>query len=360
MRSETLVSNSFCRRARKIARSHPLAFAPGQRAGIHREIHRQRRLVHDQGFERRGIFEFRQALANLNSFDAGDGDEVAAGNFLRLDAVEAEEGVELRDARGDEFSRALGDAHIGAAAQRAVEHAPNGDAPEKIAVVQIHDLRLQHAVRIALRLGNRGNNGFKERLKIRRAIVQLPVRDSRLRVRVEHRKIQLVFGGFEVDEEVVDFVEHDRGARIAAVNFVEHNDGKELRLERLLQDVARLGQRAFARVHQEKDAVHHFQRALDFSAEIAVAGSVHDIDFRVVIEQRRVFRQDGDAALALEIVRVHHALHDDLIVAEHAALMEHGVHQRGFPVVHVGDDGDIANLWHGILAFSSIVVSAQR
>jgi hypothetical protein len=37
--------------------------------------------------------------------------------------------------------------------------------------------------------------------------------------------------------------------------------------------------------------------------------------------------------------------------------MEHGVHQRGFPVVDVSDDGDIANLWHGILAFSSIVVS---
>jgi hypothetical protein len=37
--------------------------------------------------------------------------------------------------------------------------------------------------------------------------------------------------------------------------------------------------------------------------------------------------------------------------------MEHGVDQRGFSVVHVGDDGDIANLRHGILTFSSIVVS---
>jgi hypothetical protein len=40
--------------------------------------------------------------------------------------------------------------------------------------------------------------------------------------------------------------------------------------------------------------------------------------------------------------------------------MEHGVHQRGLSVVHVGDDGDIANLRHEFLAFSSIVVSAQR
>src|ERR1019366_2664794 len=144
----------------------PLAFAASQRSGIHREIHRQSWLVHDQGFERRGIFEICQALSDLNSLNAGDRDEVTAGNFLRLDAVEAKERVELRKARGDDLACALGDAYIGASAQRAVEDAPNGDAPKKIAVVQIHDLRLQHAVRIALRFRNRGNNGFKERLEI--------------------------------------------------------------------------------------------------------------------------------------------------------------------------------------------------
>jgi hypothetical protein len=31
-----------------------------------------------------------------------------------------------------------------------------------------------------------------------------------------------------------------------------------------------------------------------------------------------------------------------LIRAEDAALAEHGVHQRGFAMVHVRDDGDIA------------------
>src|ERR1700693_2149805 len=202
---------------------------------IHGEIHCQRWLVNDQGFQRLGIFEFRQTLADLNSFHSGNGDEVAAGDFLRLDALEAEEGVELREARGDDLAIALGDAYIGAASQRAVEHASDGDTAEKITVIQIHDLRLQHPVRIALRFGNRGNNGFKERLEIRRAVIQFSVRDSRFRVRVEHRKIQLVFRGFEVDEEVVDFVEDNRGARIAAVNFVEHDDGKQLRLKRLLQ-----------------------------------------------------------------------------------------------------------------------------
>ena len=30
--------------------------------------------------------------------------------------------------------------------------------------------------------------------------------------------------------------------------------------------------------------------------------------------------------------------------AEDAALVEHGVHQRGLAVVHVGDDGDVADV----------------
>jgi len=43
-----------------------------------------------------------------------------------------------------------------------------------------------------------------------------------------------------------------------------------------------------------------------------------------------------------------------LIVPEDAALMQHGIDKSGLAVVDVGDDGDIANLWHGILAFFAI------
>ena len=186
------------------------------------------------------------------------------------------------------------------------------------------------------------------------------MRDAGFGVGVEHRKIQLVFGGFQVDEKIVDFVEDFRSARIAAIDFVEHNNGQKMSVERLLQYVARLRQWAFARVHQQQDAIDHFQRALDFSAEITVAGRVDDIDLRVLIEERRVFRQDGDAALAFQVVGVHHSLHHHLVVAEYATLMEHGVHQGGFTVVDVGDDGDVANLRHGILLLTfcqAIVVS---
>ena len=102
-------------------------------------------------------------------------------------------------------------------------------------------------------------------------------------------------------------------------------------------------QRAFAGIDEQHDAVHHLQCAFDFAAEIAVAGRVHDVDLHAVIKERGVLREDGDAALALEFVGIHDALDVSFVGAEGAALVEHGVHEGGLAVVHVGDDGDVAN-----------------
>ena len=59
------------------------------------------------------------------------------------------------------------------------------------------------------------------------------------------------------------------------------------------------------------------------------------------------FDEDRDAALALEIVRVHRALGDDLAGAERAGLLEQAVDERGLAVIDVRDDGDVADAWSG-------------
>ena len=58
---------------------------------------------------------------------------------------------------------------------------------------------------------------------------------------------------------------------------------------------------------------------------------------------RRVLGQDGDAALAFQLVRVHDALGDGLVGAEGAGLAQHGIDQGGLAMVDVGDDGDVAD-----------------
>ncbi len=183
---------------------------------------------------------------------------------------------------------------------------------------------------------NSGRKSFAAALDVRG-------RRARLGVGVEHREIDLLFLGVQIDKQVVDFVQHFLRARVGAINLVDDHDGRQMCFQRFAQHVARLGQRAFAGIDQQHDAVDHLQRALDLAAEVAVAGRVHDVDFHVVIENGGVLGQDGDAALPLQFVRVHHPFDVVLVGAKSAALLQHGVDQRGLAVVDVRDDGDIAN-----------------
>ena len=57
-----------------------------------------------------------------------------------------------------------------------------------------------------------------------------------------------------------------------------------------------------------------------------------------------VLREDGDAPLFLEVVRVHHPLVDLLIGPDRARLLEERIDERGLPVVDVGDDRDVADV----------------
>ena len=108
-----------------------------------------------------------------------------------------------------------------------------------------------------------------------------------------------------------------------------------------------LRQRAFGGVHQHQRAVHHVEDAFDLAAEIGVARGVDDVDAGVLPDHRGGLGQDGDAALALEIVGVHRALGHPLILAEGAGLLQQAVDQGGLAVVDMGDDGDVAEAHSG-------------
>ena len=62
---------------------------------------------------------------------------------------------------------------------------------------------------------------------------------------------------------------------------------------------------------------------------------------------RSILREDGDAALALEVVRVHDALFHKLVRADRAGLLEQGIDERGLAVVDVRNDGDVAQVVPG-------------
>ena len=80
----------------------------------------------------------------------------------------------------------------------------------------------------------------------------------------------------------------------------------------------------------------------------------------VLVVDGRVLREDRDAALALELVDVHHALGDALVRAEGAALMEQGVDERGLAVIDVSDDGDVTSQRIGNRHLSSLLQTGEQ
>jgi hypothetical protein len=138
----------------------------------------------------------------------------------------------------------------------------------------------------------------------------------------------------------------DQPSRPEAYCSVDHHDRLEPEIERLLRHEFGLRHRAFGRVHQDQHAVHHVENAFDLAAEIGMARRIDDVDPRAAPDHRGAFGEDRDAALALQIVRIHRPFGDALIVAERPALAEQRVDKGRLAMIDMGDDGDVSKI-HG-------------
>jgi hypothetical protein len=97
------------------------------------------------------------------------------------------------------------------------------------------------------------------------------------------REIRLLVGSAELKEELEHLLFCARRVGCWLVYLIEHDDGLEAELERLLQHEARLRHRAFLRVDDEKHGVDGTEHALHFRAEVGVARRVHDVYLRALV-----------------------------------------------------------------------------
>ena len=134
-------------------------------------------------------------------------------------------------------------------------------------------------------------------------------------------------------------------ALVGAVDLVDDNNNAVSQLQCAGEDKARLRHGTLGGVDEQDDAVDHLEDTLDLAAEVGVARGIDNVDLGVAIADGGVFGEDRDAALTLEVVRIHNAVDDLLIFAVHAALLEHFVDEGGLAVVDVGDDGYIAKFF---------------
>ena len=153
--------------------------------------------------------------------------------------------------------------------------------------------------------GRRSIKRFEERREVARFVCELALGDPVFADGVDVREVGLLVGGPEVAEQIEHFVEGFVGTRVASIDLVDDRDDGQVELDALRQNEPCLGEGAFGCIHQEQRAVGHAQRALDLTAEVGMSRRVDQVDFVVSPPNRRVLRQNGDAALPLEVVRIH-------------------------------------------------------
>src|SRR5437764_11575103 len=104
--------------------------------------------------------------------------------------------------------------------QAAVEDAPDGQAPQVIAVIQVRDQQLERTVEIARGRRDMIHDRVEQRTQIGGSILHRSLRDPIFGNRVEYRKIELVFMRVQIDEQVVNLVQYFRHARVRTIDLV--------------------------------------------------------------------------------------------------------------------------------------------
>ena len=143
--------------------------------------------------------------------------------------------------------------------------------PRKLEMVQRGDQHLERPVGIALGLRHVVQDGLEQRLEVGARLVQLGGGGAGPARGIEERRVQLLVGGLEVDEQAEHLVVHPERLGVGPVDLVDRDDGPEPQGQRLPGDEAGLRHRPLGRVHQDQDPVHHPQDPLDLATEVGVA-----------------------------------------------------------------------------------------
>ena len=161
---------------------------------------------------------------------------------------------------------------------------------------------------------------------------------------VHNGEIQLIFAGTQLVEQIKGGIDHIVRARARAVNFIDHHNRLQTQGQCFFGDKASLWHGAFHRVNEQHHAVDHGQSALNLAPKVGVSRGVHDVDVSAFPADRTVFGQDGDATLFFQIIVVHDPFGHFFIGSKGARLAQQLVDQGGLAMVHVGNDGNVANL----------------
>ena len=145
----------------------------------------------------------------------------------------------------------------------------------------------------------------------------------------------------QFEKKLEDQVLHLFGPGVRTIDLVYENDRVQAGRQGLLQDKTGLGLRPLVGIHHKHYPVHHLHYPFDLASEIGMPRGIHYVDQMISPFDGGVLGLDRYSTLPLLIHGVHGPLLDHLVFPEGSGVFEQLVDQGGFPVIDVGDDGQV-------------------
>ena len=311
------------------------------------------RRVDLDGVELDGVLRIGVHVADVGVVHTHHGGDVAGLDLGALGTAQIVEGEELLDRGRLALAIVLDHEDLVARVDGTGVDAADADATHEVGVVDGHALHGKRAVDVDLGRGQVVDDHVEQRVHVHVAVLGVEAGvavDARAVHHVLHGKLELLIGGAQIGHEVETVVVCLFGVGAGAVDLVDDNHDVQTGVDGMTQDEARLGHGALEGVDQQERTVRHAQHALDLAAKVGMAGGVDDVDLYAVVVDGDVLGKNRDAALALLVVGVEHALLHLLVGAEGAGGAQELVTQGGLAVVDVGDDGDVSQVLyaHGV------------
>ena len=238
----------------------------------------------------------------------------------------------------------IADDHILIDPDGAPLHTAHGNPSHVLVVVDGGDQQLQWCGGIARGGIDIVDDGFKQGSQIGARFVGTVGSGALPAGAEDGGGVELVVGSVQIQQQLQNLVHDFVDPGVGLIHLVHGHNDLVTQLQCLLQHETGLGHGTLGGIHQQDNAVDHFQDSLYLAAEIGVARRIHDVDFVVLVMDGGVLGENGNAPLPFQITGVHDPFHGLLIFPVDTALLEHFVDQRGLAVVNVGDDGNVADM----------------
>ena len=203
-----------------------MAFAAGEWGRVDGEHHDDRRLVDLDARQWVGGFRTGNGLANVDSLDAGNGQDISGFANRLVHALQAFKGIKPGNFGLLERSIELYNSNLISKTKRAAKHPGDGQTAEVVAVVQVGDQDLQCAGRVTRGCRNMLHDRLEKRTEISGGVFKRIFCDAGPGIGVEDRKIELILRGVKVDKEIVQLVDDFLDTGIRPIDLIDHGNGR--------------------------------------------------------------------------------------------------------------------------------------